>query len=431
MGGSSEPHSIWFSIIGFLMKTSARIFLLSICTICLSNCISAGELDEDEAGIWMLVEKQEQLLRTSSHRYKDLELESHLHNIVCDLKPDDCEGIRVYILNLPGLNAFMMPNGAMFVQTGLILRMTSESELASILAHELVHYTSKHSIENIRRWRRNTNTFAVIGAVVGAAGSIGAVGATTYEGYQSALNLSNSALFMLQSVQVLSAFQLIAYQRGDETESDTEGLKLTSQAGFNPQAASTVWENYLAEESYAENQRGFSVLSTHPMPKSRRKYLAELATTQPKSEIYKNETGFLEYVTPSVRLAWIANEVRALHPSQFEGLARNQEKFTSTPKGYLYYSLGKSWELYSERQLITRGESKRSRTNAIEAYQTAVDSESGMPKEGYRDLAKLAEQTQDYGLAIKALETYLRIAPDAWDGEFVAKRIIKLKKSIN
>ena len=376
----------------------------------------------------MVVEKQEQLLRTSPHRYKDQALESYLHRIVCDLRPDACDVTRVYVLDLPGLNAFMMPNGAMFIQTGLLLRMTTDSELASILAHELVHFTSKHSIENIRRWRKNSNAFAVIGAVVGAAGSVAAAGAATYSGAQSALNLSNSALYMLQSVQILSAFQLIAYQRDDEKESDTEGLRLINQAGFNPQAASTVWENYLAEESYAEDQRGFSVLSTHPMPETRRKYLKELATTQSQSGVRQDEDGFLEYVIPSVRLAWLANEVRALHPSQFEGLIRNQEKFCSTPKGYHMYSLGKSWELYSERQGVSRSKAKKARANAIDAYKEALALETGMPKAGYRDLAKLAEQTQDYKTAVASLEKYLEVAPDAWDKKFVLKKLSKLKK---
>ena len=412
------------------MNKRAHLVLLALLTLWCAPSRSAPALDQDEAGIWMVVEKQEQLLRTSPHRYKDQALESYLHRIVCDLRPDACDGTRVYVLDLPGLNAFMMPNGAMFIQTGLLLRMTTDSELASILAHELVHFTSKHSIENIRRWRKNSNAFAVIGAVVGAAGSVAAAGAATYGGAQSALNLSNSALYMLQSVQILSAFQLIAYQRDDEKESDTEGLRLINQAGFNPQAASTVWENYLAEESYAEDQRGFSVLSTHPMPETRRKYLKELATTQSQSGVRQDEDGFLEYVIPSVRLAWLANEVRALHPSQFEGLIRNQEKFSSTPKGYHMYSLGKSWELYSERQGVSRSKAKKARANAIDAYKEALVLESGMPKAGYRDLAKLAEQTQDYKTAVASLEKYLEVAPDAWDKKFVLKKLSKLKKVI-
>ena len=53
-----------------------------------------------------------------------------------------------------------------------------------------------------------------------------------------------------------------------------------------------------------------------------------------------------------------------------------------------------------------------------------------MPKAGYRDLAKLAEQTQDYKTAVASLEKYLEVAPDAWDKKFVLKKLSKLKKNI-
>ncbi len=246
-------------------------------TFCL--CGFAQELDEDEAGIWMVVDKQEQYLRTSPYRIEDEELDRFLHDISCQLVPDECNEIRIYVLRTPGLNAFMMPNGAMFIQSGLLLRMTSTSELAAVIAHEITHYSHRHSIENIRRWNRANNTFAVVGAVVSAAGSVATLGATSYESYQSALDLSNTAILMLQTAQIFSAFQLIAYGRDDERESDTYGLEIVARAGFDPFAASRVWENYLVEEEYAGNERAFSFLSTHPLPQDRMQYLRELAQT--------------------------------------------------------------------------------------------------------------------------------------------------------
>ena len=173
-------------------------------------CSFAQDLDEDEAGIWMLVEKQEQYLRTSPYRIEDEELDRFFHDISCQLAPDLCSEIRIYALRAPGLNAFMMPNGAMFIQSGLLLRMTSTSDLAAVIAHEITHFSQRHTIENIRRWNKTSNTFAVVGAVVGAAGTAATLGATSYESYQSALDLSNTAMLMLEAAQIFSAFQLIA-----------------------------------------------------------------------------------------------------------------------------------------------------------------------------------------------------------------------------
>ena len=51
-----------------------------------------------------------------------------------------------------------------------------------------------------------------------------------------------------------------------------------------------------------------------------------------------------------------------------------------------------------------------------------------MPKEGYRDMAKLAEDDGDIETAVMALNQYLRIAPDAWDAKFVEKKLKKLNR---
>jgi len=408
-----------------LPRILAGLLLAAICLIATPHLLA---MEQDEAGIWMMVDKQEQFLRTSPHRYKDPELESFIHSIICDISPNDCSDLRVYVLDVAGLNAFMMPYGSMFIQTGLLLRMTSKSELAAVVAHEYIHYQSKHSIENIRRWRKTSNTFAVLGAVVGAAGSMAAAGATSYEGYQSALDLSNSALYMLQTAQIYAAFQLIEFGRDDETESDVEGLKLITNAGYDPSAASTIWENYIIEESFADDQRGFSALSTHPMPEARQAYLKSLANEQSRIDKTQRDDELFDYISDDERLAWIANEVRALHPSQFEGLIHNQAKFANTPGGYHLYSAGKAWTLYAARQGLPRYEQKKALAQAREAYLAATKTEAGMPKEGYRDMAKLAEDDGDIETAVMALNQYLRIAPDAWDAKFVEKKLKKLNR---
>ena len=54
----------------------------------------------------------------------------------------------------PSINAFAMPGGYIGVNTGLILLTQSESELASVLAHEITHVTQNHMARIARRTRR-------------------------------------------------------------------------------------------------------------------------------------------------------------------------------------------------------------------------------------------------------------------------------------
>ena len=70
------------------------------------------------AGILMLADKHEQYLRTSPNRLKDSVLETYLQDLTCKLAGNRCSDIRVYLLRSPSFNAFMMPNGAMFVYSG-------------------------------------------------------------------------------------------------------------------------------------------------------------------------------------------------------------------------------------------------------------------------------------------------------------------------
>ena len=392
-------------------------------------CSFAQDLDEDEAGIWMLVEKQEQYLRTSPYRIEDEELDRFLHDISCQLAPDLCSEIRIYALRAPGLNAFMMPNGAMFIQSGLLLRMTSTSDLAAVIAHEITHFSQRHTIENIRRWNKTSNTFAVVGAVVGAAGTAATLGATSYESYQSALDLSNTAMLMLEAAQIFSAFQLIAYRRDDERESDTFGLELVSRAGFDPLATSRVWENYLVEEQYAGNERAFSLLSTHPLTQDRMQYLWELAETRGSDNVVPDKLEddvIFSFVTEAKRKEWLESEVRVLHPEQIEGLIVNQEKFANLERGYLLYLVARGWQIRAGRQGLNSWEIDEALEKSLEKYIEATYTESNMPTEGYRDLAQVAEKIGEIDIAIEALNKYLTLVPDAWDSRFVRRKVESL-----
>ena len=234
---------------------------------------------------------------------------------------------------------------------------------------------------------------------------------------------------MLQTAQIFSAFQLIAYGRDDERESDTFGLELVSRAGFDPLAASRVWENYLVEEEYAGNERAFSLLSTHPLPQDRMQYLRELAGTRGSDNVVPGKLEddvIFSFVTEAIRKEWLESEVRALHPEQIEGLIVNQEKFANLDRGYLNYLVARSWQIRAGRQGLIYWEVDAALEKSLEKYIEASNSESNMPTEGYRDLAQVAEEIGEIDIAIEALNEYLTLAPDAWDSRFVRRKVESL-----
>lgn len=109
------------------------LLALAIAALLAAGCVARpvvdiepGEqplLDTDEAGFWMQMDRIEQSVRTSGRVVRNPELNAYLREIFCDLSPDYCGDIRLYIVRSPGFNAAMMANGTMQLWTGMLLRV--------------------------------------------------------------------------------------------------------------------------------------------------------------------------------------------------------------------------------------------------------------------------------------------------------------------
>ena len=82
------------------------------------------------------------LYNTPINEYVDKIMDKILIN-----EPELRKNIRIYILKTPTVNASATDKGIMFVNLGLIAQSGSESQLAYILSHELIHYIKKHNID--------------------------------------------------------------------------------------------------------------------------------------------------------------------------------------------------------------------------------------------------------------------------------------------
>ncbi len=146
----------------------------------------------DEARVQKMVESTVQRLAAASTRP--------------DLK------YRVTILNSPAVNAFALPNGHLYVTRGLIVLGNDQSELASVLAHEMGHVIAHHA--QIRE--QKARQAALISHVVSDVLSDPQVGA---------LALAKSKL------------ALASFSRTQEFEADAIGIKTSAHAGFDPYGA--------------------------------------------------------------------------------------------------------------------------------------------------------------------------------------------------
>lgn len=160
---------------------------------------------------------------------------------------------EVNVFKSDEVNAFCMAGGKIAVYTGLIEKLKiTDDELAAVMGHEIAHALREHVRE--QQTRQN---------VLGAASIVGVIGGALL-GVNVDPNLAQNSL------QV--AFGL-PHSREAEVEADNIGLELSARAGYNPKAASTLWQKMGA----LGGGRTPAFLSTHPAPESRAADLARVA----------------------------------------------------------------------------------------------------------------------------------------------------------
>ena len=160
-------------------------------------------------------------------------------------------------------NAWALPGGKISINRGLLTEMDSESELAAVLGHEIVHSAARHGAQGQSR------SILLQGAVL--AGGIAAGMATDDQRYASAALLGGMIGAQLVNQR---------YSRDAERESDLYGMRYMQRAGYNPRGAVELQETFL-RLSEGRRQDMFSALfASHPPSRERvdnnRQLLAEL-----------------------------------------------------------------------------------------------------------------------------------------------------------
>ncbi|MGB2078388.1 MAG: M48 family metalloprotease [Vibrio sp.] len=149
------------------------------------------------------------------------------------------------------INAFAFFGGHVVANTGLFLYAANESELASVLAHEIAHVTQRHLARRMEsEARRSPLTIAaMIGSVLLAIASpeagIAALNASTAGSIQAGIN----------------------YTRSNEEEADRFGIETLARSGFNPKAMPNFFGHLADQYRYASTPP--PLLLTHPLPQSR------------------------------------------------------------------------------------------------------------------------------------------------------------------
>ena len=157
------------------------------------------------------------------------------------------------------VNAYCMPGGKIMVLTGLIDQLkATDDELGAVIGHEIAHALREHGRERMSQAYVQQFGLQALGAII-TKGSSSAVGNASAQ----AAGLGSQLFFALPN------------GREQEREADKIGLELSARAGFNPEAAITLWQKMNA----LGGAKPPEFFSTHPANENR---IADLRTLVPK-----------------------------------------------------------------------------------------------------------------------------------------------------
>jgi predicted Zn-dependent protease len=149
------------------------------------------------------------------------------------------------------INAFALPGGYIGVNTGLIVLAQNESELASVLAHEISHVTQRHMARMIDN-QKNSLWMTLAGLALAVLASRAGGGN------------AHATAAAIQGTQALTIQNQLDFTRENEFEADRIGFQRLVAAGFDPNGAAGLMERLQRSTRFVEGNAP-SYLRTHPI----------------------------------------------------------------------------------------------------------------------------------------------------------------------
>jgi len=383
--------------------------------------------------------------------YTDEALNAYLDQIGKSLIPagDTPEHVqwRFRILRDPEENAFALPNGSIYLHSGILSLVENESQLAAVMTHEMAHVLNRHAYIENRSMRKKATIINVVGAAAGAV-----------PGYGTAATIIRS---VAKDVQIFLVLSIYHYRRELEREADLFAAGRLLDSNYDPKEMITMFN--LLNRDYDLEQIG-AFYRDHPKLQERIAYVDQLLksktpNTAPPEILAAAQARYLamtEKITRhDVQLNLDARRYRT-------ALARSQKLVTFNPKSTenLYY-MAESYRSLGPKTIEPTGEElspggrekilkmqlkmtaeefeknlmatpmgqsawKTNRLNAEEQYRKALELDANNVN-AHRGLGRLYEQTERPPQAIEEYRKYLEMKPNAQDRAIIQRRLDALQ----
>ena len=171
---------------------------------------------------------------------------------------------QFFVLRDPTPNAFALPNGSIYVHTGLLAILENEAQLAGVLAHEETHVLDRHSYMENRGYRKKAETATIL------------AGATSVGGFAGGIGGGASLLAQLAIPSILKS-TIYGYSRELEQEADLRGVQAMAHANYSPVEMKNLFD--LLQQDHDVDLSTESFYQDHPKLKDRAEYVGTLVAS--------------------------------------------------------------------------------------------------------------------------------------------------------
>jgi predicted Zn-dependent protease len=338
---------------------------------------------------------------------------------------------RFFVLRDPSPNAFALPNGDIYMHTGMLARLSDTAQLAAILAHEVNHVAGHHSIVNFRAANKKIVAGMVLTGVLGGLGSV---------------------------ISTTLAASMYGFSRELEQEADDHAVPMMIASPYDAQALPEIY-GVLARDFEGVTPRMATIWSTHPQLEARAARTREQVADAPSG---RRDTADFDAIVFPIRTMTIRDYIQDDYPRTAVALAENlAARYPEQPElvqltGDAWVAMGPLTEFddadLSNRERMRNANRRVTRTRqeraarlletpegqaalrenlgrARSAYERALELDANFAP-AHRGLGEVAERLGEPRAAAAAYVEYLRKLPDASDRAVIVARLRTLRDQL-
>lgn len=403
-----------------------------------------------------LLDKSNQLDRQFQEKgmvYSDSETTKYLTRVGRAVLPDSPEIQNVhwqfFVLRDPVPNAFALPNGSIYVHTGLLAVLENEAQLAAVLAHEETHVLNRHGYVENRSYRNDVEATTIIAGAASLGGFAGGIGA-------------GASLIVQMGIPSILASTINGYSRELEQEADLRGVEAMAQANYSPAEMKNLFD--LLQQDHDVNLSKESYYKDHPKLKDRGEYVAKRVASLPAPTgtpmieadryLIETESAVRHDAELEIRAGRARTAVWAL-----ERIVKRDDKLADN-----FYTLGESYRGLGPRtpepkpeELTTKGKDEARKMLSkmtpqeyeaallkVPGGQQALESNQEQAERNYkkalelsadmaaphRGLGFLYESERKPAQSVEEFSKYLALSPAAMDAPQIRRRMDALEKAL-